>query len=519
MAELKEKRIVRTRSPQKKWGVLQKSLQNPTLLIRELNNRSFYQFLTFFWPEISSQTFQTNWHIEYLCSELQTLAENVAAGNPREYDLLINIPPGTTKTGIVSIMFPAWCWSRWHWMKFITISYSSALSLESAEYCRDLIQSERYRFVYPELQIKEDKNTKGNFRMAKLVYHQNGRDTYYDYGGNRYSTSVGGTLTGFHGHFLIWDDPINPQQAMSAVELENVNRWLDQTLPTRKVNKDVTVTIGIMQRLHSLDPTGHLLEKKKSNIKHICLPGELDRFEHLVSPPELVDKYVDGLLDPIRLNRRVLEDLEIDLGQYGYAGQIGQSPVMATGGMFKADNFVMVERCPDEKEIVQVLRYWDKAGTKEKTRGRRTKAAWTVGTKMARLRDGKYIILDVKRGRWSSEERERIIRMTAEADGIDVQVWYEQEPGSGGKESAEATTRNLAGYTAKADLPRGDKIYRADPYSVQVNNGNVLLLKGDWNYEFVEEHRFFPNSAYKDQVDASSGAFAKLTSKRTVKVL
>jgi predicted phage terminase large subunit-like protein len=209
--------------------------------------------------------------------------------------------------------------------------------------------------------------------------------------------------------------------------------------------------------------------------------------------------------------------LEADLGQYAYAGQIGQFPVPPTGGMFKVDNFTIIDYPPDIDTIAEIVRYWDKAATKEKVSGK-TKAAYTVGTKMCRLKNGRWVVLDVKRGRWSTEERERIIKNTAIADGRRVQVFYEQEPGSGGKESAQATTINLAGFTAYADRPIGDKVYRADPYSVQVNDGNVSLVRADWNLEFIEEHRYFPHSMYKDQVDSSGGAFSKLTSKQRVKI-
>ncbi len=504
---------VRTTIPKRK--ILAAAIMNPYVLIREINNRSFYEFLKFFWPEISSETFKDNWHVKYLCDELQKIAENVGEGKPKLYDLIVNIPPGTTKTVITSIMFPAWCWTRWFYMRFITVSYSAVLSLESAEYSRDLIKSDRYKTIYPELDIKEDKDTKSNFRIIKTTQIFAGRKPRVDFGGNRYSTSVGGTLTGFHAHIIIWDDPINPQQAVSPIELENTNRWLDQTLPTRKVDKSVSATIGIMQRLHQNDPTGHMLEKRKANIKHICLPGELDKYADKVNPPELKEFYKDGLLDPVRLNRTVLKDLEADLGQYSYAGQIGQFPTPPSGGMFKVDNFHITSATPNPVDIAEVVRYWDKAGTKEKISGK-TNAAYTVGCKMAKLKTGRWVILDVKRGRWSTDEREHIIKKVAETDGPKVSVYYEQEPGSGGKESAEATTKNLAGFTAQADRPQGDKIYRADPYSVQVNDGNISLLQADWNYEFIEEHRHFPFSTYKDQVDAAGGAFAKLTSKRVV---
>jgi len=105
-----------------------------------------------------------------------------------------------------------------------------------------------------------------------------------------------------------------------------------------------------------------------------------------------------------------------------------------------------------------------------------------------------------------------------EADGHGVIVGVEQEPGSGGKESAENTVRRLAGYIIRVDRPTGDKAQRADPYSTQVNAGNVYMLRGRWNNPYIEELRFFSleNSKFKDQVDASSGAF-KFVSKPVIK--
>jgi predicted phage terminase large subunit-like protein len=125
----------------------------------------------------------------------------------------------------------------------------------------------------------------------------------------------------------------------------------------------------------------------------------------------------------------------------------------------------------------------------------------------------------MKRGQWETNVREQIIRTTAEADGPDVFIYVEQEPGSGGKESAEATIRNLSGFSVHADRPTGDKTFRADPFSVQVNNGNVQLMRGEWNRDLIEELRYFPFSKYKDIVDACSLAFIKLTQKKRVLIL
>ena len=493
-----------------------KALLNPLFIQKELNNRSFFEFFKYFWPEISNEELQLNWHIKYLCDELQMMAENVALSNPKEYDLIINIPPGTTKTSIVSQAFPVWCWSRWFWMKIISLSYSAELSLESADKSRDIIRSERFQEMYPTIRIKPDSDTKGHYKIIKLQQDNPGRQPKQIIGGGRYSTSVNGTLTGFHGHILLIDDAINPQQALSETELRKTNRWLDQTLSTRKINKAVAVSIYIMQRLHQDDPSGYILAKQKKNVKHICLPGESINYGQYIKPAELIQHYQDGLLDPTRLDHKVLEDLEADLGQYGYAGQVGQNPTPPSGGMFKIDHIGIMEHMVSQAMIEKRIRYWDKAGTAQ-VKDPRGNSAFTAGVLMYKLRTGKWLIVDVKRGRWSAEERERIILETAQADGKDVEVWTEQEPGSGGKESAEATIKNLAGFSAHKETPVGNKVARADPYSVQVNNGNVLMMRGEWNKDLLNEYKDFPFSKFKDQVDASSGAFSKLTAKRIAK--
>jgi predicted phage terminase large subunit-like protein len=157
------------------------------------------------------------------------------------------------------------------------------------------------------------------------------------------------------------------------------------------------------------------------------------------------------------------------------------------------------------------VRYWDKAASTGK------KAAYTCGVRISKMKNGMFLIDDVKRGRWGTDERERIIKQTAEVDGTNVFIVVEQEPGSGGKDSAQGTVRNLAGYMVETDRPTGDKEKRADPLSVQVNEGNVMLRVADWNLRFKEEFSLFPFSTYKDQVDATAGGFNYLTKKKDVK--
>jgi predicted phage terminase large subunit-like protein len=175
--------------------------------------------------------------------------------------------------------------------------------------------------------------------------------------------------------------------------------------------------------------------------------------------------------------------------------------------MFQPDNFHIIDHAPEPNEIVSTVRYWDKAGTPGK-------GAYTAGCKMSKLRTGKYLVHDVRHKQWATHERERVMRHTAEADGQKVIIHIEQEPGSSGVDSKLMSITNLAGFSVHVEPPHGDKIFRADPWSVQVNNGNAFLLRGDWNSSYISEHRFFPFGRFKDQVDASSGAFGKLAMKK-----
>lgn len=469
---------------------------------------SMFNFVQEMWGQVVTDEVEWNWHIPILCAELTKVAQRVARGEESAYDLLVNIPPGTTKSLLFCVFFPAWCWTNWPWMRFIKTSYSAALSLEHAEMCRDLVRSEKYQLWYPYLRIKRDKDIKSNFRIT----YQDPKTKLWTIGGNVYSTSVGGTVTGYHAHILLVDDPIDPFKAYSEVEMKTANRFVSQTLPTRKVNKLVTPLIMIMQRVMEGDPSDVMLNLKKKGmaVRHICLPGELVTKEDIarVSPPHFVKYYVDGLLDPKRLSRPALKKLELTLGQYGYAGQIQQDSSLPGGGMFDVTKFKIIKyhKIHWATRLVRIVRFWDKAATDGS-------GDWTVGAKIAQMLNDKYIVLDVIRGQWSTNRRERIIKDTGISDGPNVLQKQEQEPGSGGKDSARHTEIRLqrSGIPIKTAPSIGNKVYRADPWSVRVNDGQVYLLKADWNQEYKDEHRrFSPTCKHDDQVDASSGAYSEL---------
>jgi predicted phage terminase large subunit-like protein len=141
--------------------------------------------------------------------------------------------------------------------------------------------------------------------------------------------------------------------------------------------------------------------------------------------------------------------------------------------------------------------------------------AFTAGVVIHQMYDGTYVISHVIRGRWGALQRETIIRRIAEADAKlfkNLEVGIEQEPGSAGKESAEATVRNLAGHRVFVDRVSGSKEVRAQPFIAQVQNNNVSLVAGNWIREFLDECEAWPAATHKDQVDAAVGAFNRLVS-------
>ena len=180
----------------------------------------------------------------------------------------------------------------------------------------------------------------------------------------------------------------------------------------------------------------------------------------------------------------------------------GNWVIRATSGtVFDRAAFVVVPAAP--AAAVARARYWDKAGTE-------AGGDWTAGVLMSRTAAGLWTVEHVERGRWSADRRNNVIRQHAAGDGVGTWIYLEQEPGSGGKESAEISVRDLAGYVVQADRPTGDPYARAQPYAAQVEAGNVRIVDGPWVEAFLREHHDFPDGAHDDQVTAASGAFNKL---------
>ncbi len=333
------------------------------------------------------------------------------------------------------------------------------------------------------------------------------------------AVGVGGPVTGHGGLLGIIDDPFeNWEQSQSLTIRDRVWEWWRTTFRTRIWEHGVIVLI--QTRWHEDDLAGRLLQDQPGRWAVLRLPAvaetqdERDENNRRLGLPQ-------GALDPLgrqageplcptRFSSEALSQLRRDVGSQAWFSQYMGVPRAPEGNRFKRDWFAIFDPVAGPAMIASRCRYWDKAGTAGG-------GCYTAGVLMARADDGYWYIEDVVRGQWSSAERNAVMLRTAQQDAEnhdnEVSVWTEQEPGSGGKESAEATVRLLAGFPVHTETVTGSKEVRAEPFAAQAEAGNVRVVRAPWNGDYLDELLAFPSGRYSDQVDASSGAFNKLASR------
>ncbi len=483
-------------------------------LTRSICREKFSCFVKEFWDEIPGVgPLIWNWHLDHISDSLQFVAERVFKGLPVEHDLVYNISPGTSKSSLISILFPTWVWTRMPKARFISATHTDSLALDLSVKARSVVRSDKYRTLFPEIELVEDQDAKGHYRNTL--------------GGSRLTCTVAGkTPMGFHADFQIVDDPLDPRKAVSEAELKNANDFMTQVLPSRKTNKMVSVMILVMQRLHRNDPSATILSNAEKEgttlVRHYCIPCDTS-WE--INPPELKEKYVDGLMDPVRLSRTVLRNFEVTLGPYGYAGQFGQAPRHHAGGLFREQYFNQRVRAAPY-HVLKRIRGWDRASSVSET------ACYTAGVLMSLGHDGNLYIEDCVHERLEPDERNRKIRATALKDRgrygprEEPLIYIEREGGSSGRDAWKGIARELAGFSVREDTVTGKKDVRAEPWSCALAAGLVYLVdngesdgtgKATWDINgFIQEHLMFkPEGSnrlgrYKDIVDATTLCYNRL---------
>lgn len=272
-------------------------------------------FISKAWPSLKPmETYVHNWHIDAACEKL----EAVSAG---EIDRLqIWVPPGTMKTMIVSVFWPAWEWIKNPWLRYWGASYEVRLAGRMAAMSRDLMMGSWYqerwgdRFKFS----REGENYFGN-----------------DMGGTRLATAPQSTGSGEHGHRILIDDPINAKSAdaTSKVTLNEVKEWYDGTVVTRGIGIKHARVI-IMQRLHEEDLAAHVLEKDEWDV--LCLPERYEPDHPFVWPND--PRSEEGeLLWPAHRDEKASDSLAASLTPHRAAGQLQQRPSAKEGDILKVE--------------------------------------------------------------------------------------------------------------------------------------------------------------------------------------
>ncbi len=194
----------------------------------------------------------------------------------------------------------------------------------------------------------------------------------------------------------------------------------------------------------------------------------------------------------------------------------------AAGLMFKRTQVNIVSEIPND--VILWCRGWDLAATSEDEKGN---PAYTAGVLIGKRSCGRYIVADVINRRLSASDVRKLVLMTAQADraayGRVVQR-LPQDPGQAGKEQAQSYMKLLSGFVVKIMPESGDKVTRAEPFSAMwqgtetMDTGFVDILIAPWNSEFFNQYESFPQSDFKDMVDAGANAFNQIESGMTYSV-
>jgi len=498
--------------------VIQKSQAEMPSLVhsearRQLARRKLRHFIPHSWKVIESkQPYTGGWHIDCICDHL----EGVSAGHIKR--LLINLPPRHMKSTLTTVMFPAWKWLSDPGCRIINCSYDTKLATRDCIKSRRIITSPGYQL------LKEpDKVTGEPWRLSS---DQNLKMRYSnDHTGERVALSMDGGATGEGGDIIIVDDPHNVKK-ISKTTLTEAKLWWTETMPSRLNDPENGVFIVVMQRVHDDDLSGVILSGDDEYV-HVCLEARYEGKTRIFTPLDWIDprRKKGQPLWPERLSDKKLSKLRKGLTAYAWSGQYQQRPTPREGGIFKERDFEIIESI-NMADVQRTCRYWDKAGTDGA-------GDYTVGCLVHKMKDGSYVIADVVRGQWSYAKREAKMLAVSLQDfekyggnnKARYTIAFEQEPGSGGKDSATITKNNLlwlngqpnteysplSGCRILIEKVTGSKEVRAEPFAVKVENGLIKVLKRNWTKEFIEEMTVFPNGSNDDQVDTASGGVRKLS--------
>jgi predicted phage terminase large subunit-like protein len=453
--------------------------ENDPRVVEAILRADFYSFIQAIFPLVSpNDLLMRNWHLEAMAYALT----RVLKGDIRR--LLITVPPRSLKSICASVAFPAFALGHNPQLRFICASYAENLAFAHSRSCRDVMRSQLYQRLFPDTQIELGRDNQMEFTTTRK--------------GFRLSTSVGGTLTGRGGNFVIIDDPMKAQDTFSESARENVKEWYSHTLLSRLDNKVEDAIVLVMQRLHVDDLAGHLLEQ--GDWTHLNLHA-IAESEHDVpiSPGRLHHRSPGDLLHADREPQSVLDEAMSEMGSMAFAAQYQQEPVTEDGNLVKWSWFRFYDQVPQRMSGDKIIISWDTALSEKEL------ASYSVAV-VVQVRGETVHVLDVIRERLEYPElRRKAIALHRQwrniCDGYSLLI---ENKGSGMGLIQDLEREHIH---AIAINPEGDKIMRMNNQTGRIEAGSVLLpRRAPWLEDFRQELCAFPGGRHNDQVDAFSQA-------------
>lgn len=465
---------------------------------KEVCEKSLSGFAQRAWKHIDPAKFVPNWHIDVICEHLQAVSD----GEIKR--LLINVPPRHMKSSLVSILWPAWVWAqtidegyplRGPGVKWLLTSYSDRLLVRDAGKFRRLIRSQWYQELWGEnYQIRDDEQSKE--RMGNTA------------GGERFSTSIGGSTMGEGGDIIVLDDPHKVKNVESAKQREDVISFFDEALQTRLNNQRTGAIVIIMQRLHEGDVSGHVLGK--GGYEHLMLPARYDFKRTCVTSLGLSDPREDDgeLLYPQRFDEESLSTLETALGPYASSAQFQQMPVPRGGGIIKRESWQLWGNPadPDDKKykafppMLTIIGSLDGAYTEDKANDYSALTIWGVWNDDQGA--PKLMLMAAWRDRLALNPLVVKVATTCKRFKVD-RLLIENK--ASGKSVDQELRRLFAGELWVTQLinPQGDKVARA--WSVQHLWELGIIYSPDraWADMVIDECANLPKGAHDDLADSA----------------
>lgn len=438
----------------------------------------FYTFMHRAFCELNRDAvFSHNWSNELIASKLHACLDGQITR------LIINLPPRSLKSHAASISFPAYVFGHRPSAQIICASYGQQLADKHSLDCRTLMGSEWYRRLF-QVQLSPRKQSVQEFLTTA--------------NGFRLATSVGGVLTGRGADFIIIDDPLKPDEAVSQTRRQGVNDWYDHTLYSRLNNKTAGCIIIIMQRLHEDDLVGHVLEQEHWEWVRLPAIAEEDETHHIVTPfgQRTVRRRAGEALHPERESLQILENMRRTVGHYNFAGQYQQEPAPLGGGMVKAEWFKRYVRGEEPARFDRIIQSWDTANKSAELNDYSVCTTWGQKNK-------EIYLLNVMRERMDYPDLKRAVRQQAERyrpENILI------EDKASGTQLIQELLRDGV-YSVTCYEPTMDKVMRMHSVTSTIENGFVYLpTEADWIAAYEHELATFPSGKHDDQADSTSQA-------------